>query len=326
MALECGEAETRWEMKRRSVREAGPKERALREAVNVRPMRVLRRIHARRAPCVVALVAAPSAVGDADAVRPVRDADSTNHVAVGPSAAGGLLEPVNKMSPHHAGRRKGGFTLIELMIVVVIIAILCAVAVPNMISARIQANEASAIAVLRSVTTAESQFQRSSYVDMDQDGTGEYGVFGEMAGQVAVRGGGSKAPTDLTATMATVTGTGEVKRSGYVFRMYLPGAAGVGVQEQSGGGVPLASIDTDLAENRWACYAYPQSHDSSGHRTFFANEHCELTYSEDPRYTIAGCVLLKAGAAFVVGDIANMTGPVAIGTRGADGNIWKPVQ
>jgi len=57
-----------------------------------------------------------------------------------------------------------GFTLIELMIVVEIIAIIAAIAVPNYIRTRIQANEASAVASLRVILDAQNSYNTQYYV------------------------------------------------------------------------------------------------------------------------------------------------------------------
>src|SRR5712691_7067571 len=51
-----------------------------------------------------------------------------------------------------------GFTLIELLIVIAIILIIAAIAIPNLLHSRIAANEASAVSSIRSINSAEVSY------------------------------------------------------------------------------------------------------------------------------------------------------------------------
>lgn len=79
-----------------------------------------------------------------------------------------------------------GFTLIEMMIVVAVIAVIAAIAIPNLIQSRVRANEATAIENLRVISAAQFSYNASKAA---------FGGFAELTSEVDGTGTGFLDPS-----------------------------------------------------------------------------------------------------------------------------------
>jgi type IV pilus assembly protein PilA len=131
-----------------------------------------------------------------------------------------------------------GFSLIELLIVVAIILIIAAIAIPNLIRSRILANESSAVASIRTIGTAENTYATSW-------GSGYAATIDNLGGVAPCALATAAAACIIDSALSVAPYT----KSGYVF---------VAV-----GNTPIAGVNSGFEVN-----ATPVAVDVSGKRSF----------------------------------------------------------
>jgi type IV pilus assembly protein PilA len=149
--------------------------------------------------------------------------------------------------PERFGRSNRGFTLIELLIVIAIILVIAAFAIPRLLRAKISANEAAAVQSLRTISSSELIYSTIYGVGFSDSLT-------KLSGNLVI-------PDQNNAGLID-TALGSGMKSGYIFTF------------------TVLSTDSSGQVQTYCVTADPQAPGSSGNRHFYMDQASVIRFND----------------------------------------------
>lgn len=139
-------------------------------------------------------------------------------------------------------RKRRGFSLIELLIVIAIILIIITIAVPNLTKARMHAQVTAAIAAIKTIHTAQVQY---------------YSTYGKYASTLAELGPPTSGASNASAADLIASDLAGGEKQGYMFSLTGNGSG-------------------------YVINAQPKTFGNSGDRTFYSDQSMTIRVNEGP--------------------------------------------
>jgi type IV pilus assembly protein PilA len=185
--------------------------------------------------------------------------------------------PLMSAMKEESTRKPSGFSLIEVLIVIAIVVVIAAIAIPNLLRSRVAGNEASAVGSLRNIMSAEAAYKAMYGLGFSND-------LATLGGPAENAQASCTTALLLDPTLAKNTTGNQTQKSGYRFT-FTPGA------QPFKPDLPVPAGCTVGKRDGYAIQADPIAPGRSGRRYFCADASGVIRFDVEKQVPVSagGC-------------------------------------